>query len=193
MQDVGSYAGEIIQQIKTVQSYTQEKFESNAFGNHVENAFEISRQRIKQRALLIAVVITLIFSAIAVMLWVGGNDVINGTMTGGPTRRVCLFTAIIVAGSVATISEVVGELQRAAGAAERLIELLNVETEIAAPASPTTLLLEGNDAQITLRDLSFSYPSRPDDNALDGLEPRYTGRTNYRIGGTVRRRKINSF
>ena len=166
--DVGSYAGEIIQQIKTVQSYTQEKFESNAFGNHVENAFEISRQRIKQRALLIAVVITLIFSAIAVMLWVGGNDVINGTMTGGQLGAF-VFYAIIVAGSVATISEVVGELQRAAGAAERLIELLNVETEIAAPASPTTLLLEGNDAQITLRDLSFSYPSRPDDNALDGL------------------------
>ncbi|MDG1905660.1 MAG: ABC transporter transmembrane domain-containing protein [Arenicella sp.] len=166
--DVGSYAGEIIQQIKTVQSYTQEKFESNAFGNHVENAFEISRQRIKQRALLIAVVITLIFSAIAVMLWVGGNDVINGTMTGGQLGAF-VFYAIIVAGSVATISEVVGELQRAAGAAERLIELLNVETEIAAPASPTTLLLEGNDAQITLRDLSFSYPSRPDDKALDGL------------------------
>ncbi len=166
--DVGSYAGEIIQQIKTVQSYTQEPAESRAFGNHVENAFAISRRRIKQRALLIAVVITLIFSAIAVMLWVGGNDVINGTMTGGELGAF-VFYAVIVAGSVATISEVVGELQRAAGAAERLIELLNVQSEINAPAAPRSFNLDKDSAHISIKDVNFSYPSRPEEKALRDL------------------------
>ncbi len=166
--DVGSYAGEIIQQIKTVQSYTQELAESRAFGNHVENAFAISRLRIKQRALLIAVVITLIFSAIAVMLWVGGNDVINGSMTGGELGAF-VFYAVIVAGSVATISEVVGELQRAAGAAERLIELLNVKSEINAPSAPRSFNLDKDSAHISIKDVNFSYPSRPEEKALRDL------------------------
>ena len=164
--DVGSYAGEIIQQIKTVQSYTQEPNEARAFGKHVEHAFAISKHRIKQRAALIAVVITLIFSAIAVMLWVGGNDVIKGAMSGGELGAF-VFYAIIVAGSVATISEVVGDLQRAAGAAERLIELLNVQSEITAPAAPESIA--NVDAGLTLKKVRFSYPSRPDEKALDDL------------------------
>ncbi|MEO0367165.1 MAG: ABC transporter transmembrane domain-containing protein [Pseudomonadota bacterium] len=164
--DVGSYAGEIIQQIKTVQSFTQEPNEQRAFGKHVETAFDISKLRIKQRALLIAVVITLIFSAIAIMLWVGGNDVLAGKMTGGELAAF-VFYAIIVAGSVATISEVIGELQRAAGAAERLIELLAVEADITAPASPAALPKVSS--SIHLRGVSFSYPSRPNTLALDDV------------------------
>lgn len=164
--DVGSYAGEIIQQIKTVQSYTQEANERRAFSGHVEDAFEIARKRIKQRAMLIAVVISLIFSAIAAMLWVGGNDVINGVMTGGELGAF-VFYAIVVAGSVATISEVIGEVQRAAGAAERLFELLSIKSLISAPEKPidATQLKP----QLNIQSLSFNYPSRPDQMALNNL------------------------
>jgi ATP-binding cassette subfamily B protein len=164
--DVGSYAGEIIQQIKTVQSYTQEANERSAFSTHVEDAFEIARKRIKQRAMLIAVVISLIFSAIAAMLWVGGNDVINGVMTGGELGAF-VFYAIVVAGSVATISEVIGEVQRAAGAAERLFELLSIESLISAPEKPvdaSTLK-----PKLSIENISFNYPSRPEQRALNDL------------------------
>lgn len=164
--DVGSYAGEIIQQIKTVQSYTQEDNEKRAFGTHVEDAFDIARKRIKQRAMLIAVVISLIFSAIAAMLWVGGNDVINGVMTGGELGAF-VFYAIVVAGSVATISEVIGEVQRAAGAAERLFELLSIESLIAAPNEPINA--ESLAPEVTFNNVSFSYPSRPEQTALSQL------------------------
>ena len=165
--NVGSYAGEIIQQIKTVQSYTQEGNEKRAFGEHVEFAFEVARQRIMQRALLIAVVISLIFSAIAVMLWVGGNDVLEGSMSGGELGAF-VFYAIVVASATATISEVIGELQRAAGAAERLLELLALETEITTPSNP----VDADDlkANITFKRVTFHYPSRPKTAALSGLD-----------------------
>lgn len=165
--DVGSFAGEVIQQIKTVQSYTQEENEKIAFSKHVEAAFDVARQRISQRAMLIAVVISLIFSAIAVMLWVGGNDVINGTMTGGELGAF-VFYAIIVASAVATISEVIGDLQRAAGASERLLELLAVKSLIESPATPkSTQNLKSN---ISINELTFHYPSRPDQAALVDLD-----------------------
>lgn len=167
--DVGSYAGEIIQQIKTVQSYTQEANERKAFEGHVEGAFEIARKRIKQRSMLIAVVISLIFSAIAAMLWVGGNDVINGVMTGGELGAF-VFYAIVVAGSVATISEVIGEVQRAAGAAERLLELLAIKSSIELPANPKSAsnVNEGS-SQILFNNVTFNYPSRPEVAALENL------------------------
>lgn len=164
--DVGSYAGEIIQQIKTVQSYTQEANERNAFSTHVEDAFEIARKRIKQRAMLIAVVISLIFSAIAAMLWVGGNDVINGVMTGGELGAF-VFYAIVVAGSVATISEVIGEVQRAAGAAERLFELLSIKSLISAPEKPVDA--SSLKPKLSIESTSFNYPSRPEQKALNDL------------------------
>ena len=164
--DVGSHAGEIIQQIKTVQSYTQEANERKAFEGHVEGAFEIARKRIKQRAMLIAVVISLIFSAIAAMLWVGGNDVINGVMTGGELAAF-VFYAIIVASSVATISEVIGEVQRAAGAAERLLELLEIKSAIELPTKPKSA--SNNGSQMLFKNVTFRYPSRPDLAALDNL------------------------
>jgi len=164
--DVGSHAGEIIQQIKTVQSYSQEENERIAFAGHVETAFEIARRRIKQRAMLIAVVISLIFSAIAAMLWVGGNDVINGAMTGGELGAF-VFYAIIVAGSVATISEVIGEVQRAAGATERLLELLSIKSAIELPDTPQSASQNGS--KIHFENITFYYPSRPDQAALKDL------------------------
>ncbi len=164
--DVGSHAGEIIQQIKTVQSYTQEANERQAFKGHVEGAFEVARRRIKQRAMLIAVVISLIFSAIAAMLWVGGNDVISGVMTGGELGAF-VFYAIVVAGSVATISEVIGEVQRAAGAAERLLELLSIESAIELPDFAKSAS-DGN-SKMQFENVTFSYPSRPNQAALKDL------------------------
>jgi len=161
--EVGSYAGEIIQQIKTVQSYTQEGNERAAFAGHVETAFKVAKRRIKQRALLIAVVIALIFSAIATMLWVGGNDVINGVMSAGELGAF-IFYAIVVAGSVATISEVIGDVQRAIGAAERLFELLNIESLIDTPSSPSSILRLK--AEMRLEEVTFNYPSRPEKAAL---------------------------
>ena len=164
--DVGSYAGEIIQQIKTVQSFTQEENEKIAFNDHVEQAFGVARRRIRQRALLIAAVIVLIFGGIVSMIWVGGNDVINGTMTGGELGAF-VFYAIVVASAVATISEVIGEVQRAAGAAERLFELLEVESLIGSPdeaLSATDTL-----AEMDIRNVTFQYPSRPDVKAIDDL------------------------
>ena len=116
--------------------------------------------------MLIAVVITLIFSAIAVMLWVGGNDVLNGSMSAG-NLGAFVFYAIIVAGSVATISEVIGDVQRAVGAAERLFELLDVESLIAAPTEPTAI--KAVSPALECHNLSFSYPSRPDHAALSDL------------------------
>jgi len=166
--DVGSHAGETIQQIKTVQSYTQEANEKLAFKVHVEDAFKVAKKRVKQRALLIAVVIALIFSAIAAMLWVGGNDVINGVMSAGELGAF-VFYAIIVAGSVATISEVIGDVQRAVGAAERLLELLTVESLIQAPEQSSASLpqdIVAENARMQIDKVDFYYPSRPQNAAL---------------------------
>ncbi|MGF1712673.1 ABC transporter ATP-binding protein/permease [Vibrio kagoshimensis] len=194
MADVGSYAGEAIEHIKTVQSYSNEEQEKASFSAEVEKAYEIGRQRVKQRAILISGVIIIVFSAISGMLWVGGSDVINGTMSGGDLGAF-VFYAIMVASSLGTISEVLGELQRAAGATERLIEILHVESHIIAPVqNPISL---GSDltqatstkvgsiktdsnqenstetnqltAEVAFEDVTFHYPSRPDQAATEHL------------------------
>jgi ATP-binding cassette subfamily B protein len=167
MADVGSYAGEAIEHIKTVQSYTHEQHERHSFGKEVEKSFEIGRLRIKQRATLIAGVIIIVFGAITGMLWVGGSDVIQGKMSGGDLGAF-VFYAILVASSLATISEVLGELQRAAGATERLIEILQVESHILPPVENTISAKDLN-AQIAFEAVSFNYPSRPDQAATKKL------------------------
>ncbi|MEZ9189068.1 ABC transporter ATP-binding protein/permease [Vibrio sp. 10N.286.52.F8] len=167
MSDVGSYAGEAIEHIKTVQSYSREEQEKASFAVEVEKAYEIGRQRVKQRAILISGVIVIVFSAIAGMLWVGGSDVINGTMSAGDLAAF-VFYAIMVASSLGTISEVMGELQRAAGATERLIEILQVESHIVAPvANPTSLA--NVTPEVAFDNVTFCYPSRPDQPATSTL------------------------
>jgi ATP-binding cassette subfamily B protein len=167
MADVGSYAGEAIEHIKTVQSYSHEAQERASFATEVERAFEIGRQRVKQRAILISGVIVIVFSAIAGMLWVGGSDVINGTMSGGDLGAF-VFYAIMVASSLATISEVLGELQRAAGATERLIEILQVESHIVAP-SDKVVSTQQLASEVIFDDVTFHYPSRPEHAAIENL------------------------
>lgn len=168
--DVGSYAGEVIQHIKTVQSFTQETQEKNAFSREVERAFDVAKRRVSQRAILMAVVIMLVFSALSVMLWVGGSDVINGTMTGGELGAF-IFYAILMATGVASLSEVYGELQRAAGATERLMELLHAENDILIAAK---VAVEAKDLTPVLefKNLHFCYPSRPQQPALDDFSLR---------------------
>ena len=165
---VGSYAGEIIQHIKTVQSFTREHFEQQAFSVEVERAFLIARRRIRQRALLIAGVILLVFGGISAMLWSGGNDVVSGKMTGGELGAF-VFYAIMVGAALATLSEVWGELQRAAGATDRLMELLHEKSLI---IEPTGKLDEppGGKPELRLDRVSFSYPSRPGERALKHLQ-----------------------
>ena len=168
--DVGSYAGEVIQHIKTVQSFTQETQEKNAFSREVERAFDVAKRRVSQRAILMAVVIMLVFSALSVMLLVGGSDVINGTMTCGELGAF-IFYAILMATGVASLSEVYGELQRAAGATERLMELLHAENDILIAAK---VAVEAKDLTPVLefKNLRFCYPSRPQQPALDDFSLR---------------------
>lgn len=167
MADVGSYAGEAIEHIKTVQSYSRETHEKSHFATEVEKAYEIGRKRVKQRAILISGVIVIVFSAISGMLWVGGSDVINGTMSAGDLGAF-VFYAIMVASSLATISEVMGELQRAAGATERLVEILQVKSDIEAPIV-STLTKQPDAAEIRFENVDFYYPSRPDSAAVKEL------------------------
>ncbi|MEH6515770.1 MAG: ABC transporter transmembrane domain-containing protein [Halioglobus sp.] len=162
---VGSYAGEIIQHIKVVQSYTREGFEIDAFDTEVERAFDIARKRIRQRALLICGAILLLFGGMSGMLWSGGQDVITGKMTGGELGAFA-FYAIMVGSGFATISEVWGELQRAAGAADRLLELIHTESIIADPEVADILQPA---PEMELRNVSFAYPARPEQLAIDNL------------------------
>ena len=169
--DVGSYAGEIIQHIKTVQSYTREQHEQQAFSAEVETAFDVAKQRVRQRSLLIAVVILLMFGAVSALLWVGGNDMIAGRMSSGDLAAF-VFYAIMMGSAVATISEVYGELQRATGATERLVDLLNVQAEIPASSNPVDSERPAIDAEaeVVFDRVAFSYPSRLDRPAIDGLD-----------------------
>lgn len=161
---VGSYAGEVIQHIRVVQSYTREQFESDAFDREVERAFDIARRRIWQRSLLICGAIMLLFVGMSGMLWEGGQDVISGRMTGGELGAF-VFYAIMVGSGVATISEVWGDLQRAAGAAERLVELINTRSLIESPESKDARPSSAR-PELHIDNVSFYYPTRPKQPAL---------------------------
>ncbi|VVO41593.1 Putative multidrug export ATP-binding/permease protein [Pseudomonas fluorescens] len=166
--DVGSYVSEALGQIKTVQAYNHQPQDEQRFAATVEQAFITARQRIFQRAWLITLVIVLVLGAVGVMLWVGGMDVIAGRISAGELAAF-VFYSLIVGGAFGTLSEVIGELQRAAGAAERIAELLRSENIIQAPDTGATPLPERVDGNLLLEELRFSYPSRPESYAIDGL------------------------
>jgi len=165
--DLGAYVDEALHEIRTVQAYGHESVDRSRFGERVEAAFDTARQRIRQRALLVAAVILLVFGAVGVILWIGGHDVVAGRISGGELSAF-VFYAVIVASAVGTISEVVGDLQRAAGATERLFELLAVEPTIRAPEHPVALPVPAR-GTVVFDDVAFRYPSRPDTPALDAF------------------------
>ena len=164
---VGAYVGEALQHIKIVQGMNHQQVDEKSFSQHVESAFDAGIQRIRQRAFLIAIVMLLVLGSVGGMLWVGGQDVLAGRVTPGELAAF-VFYALIVASSLGFLSEVIGDLQRAAGATERLMELLEAKSEITDPISPQSLpsLVRGS---LEINDLHFCYPSRPDSFALQAV------------------------
>ncbi|MCB1948035.1 ABC transporter transmembrane domain-containing protein [Nitrosomonas sp.] len=166
---VGAYVGEILGQIKTVQAYNHQPIDQRKFHDYVEEAFTVAKHRTIQRALLVTMVIILVLGAVGVMLWVGGIDVIEGRISGGELAAF-VFYSVIVGSAVASISEVIGELQRAAGAAERTMELLRARNEITSPQ--TIQLLPKVSGNIEIDRISFAYASRQKTPAIDMLSLR---------------------
>ena len=164
--DIGTYAGEIVQNIKVVQSFTREPEESIAFKNEVEKAFSAAKRRIMQSSLLIAAAMILVFTGLGAMIWFGAKDVTNGDISAGELASF-VFYAIMVARSVAVISEIYGQLQRAAGATERLLELLSEEPQIQPPSQ--AMELPDGSLSLNFNNVSFSYPSRPQEKALEEI------------------------
>ncbi len=165
--DVSTYVGESLKNIKTVHAFNQQNMAKKHFSGFAEQAFDTAVIRIRVRSILIAVAITLVLGAIGAMLWVGGRDVLNGTISGGDLAAF-VFYAILVAMSLGAISEVYGELQRAGGATDRLVELLNTESLLLDPVSPLSLP-QNHQGEVEIKNLSFIYPSRPDHPALSDL------------------------
>jgi ATP-binding cassette subfamily B protein len=166
--DIGSYVSETLGQIKTVQAYNHQAQDEQRFAVTVEEAFDTARKRIFQRAWLITLVIVLVLGAVGVMLWVGGMDVIAGRISAGELAAF-VFYSLIVGSAFGTLSEVIGELQRAAGAAERIAELLRAQNIIQPPSTGLVTLPERVKGDLVLQDVRFSYPSRPESYAVDGL------------------------
>ncbi|WAG80745.1 ATP-binding cassette domain-containing protein [Metapseudomonas furukawaii] len=166
--DVGSYVGETLGQIKTVQAYNHQAQDRLRFAHRVEGAFEAARRRITQRAWLITLVIVLVLGAVGAMLWVGGSDVIAGRISPGDLAAF-VFYSLIVGAAFGAISEVIGELQSAAGAAERIAELLQARNEILGPLEGRVALPARVSGRLELEAVRFAYPARPDLPALDGV------------------------
>lgn len=165
---VGVHAEESLSAVRIVQAFTHEPQARGRFHELTGAVLIVARQRVAARALLTAAVIFLVFAAISVILWIGGHDVIAGRISAGDLSAFVFYSAV-VAGAVGAISEVWGDLQRAAGASERILELLATQPAIAAPAQPTPLPPRAGGAALTFAEIGFTYPTRPDRMALDGF------------------------
>jgi ATP-binding cassette subfamily B protein len=166
--DTSGLADETLNAIQTVQAFTLETLNADRFGAAVEDSFDAAVKRTRVRSALTAIATMLIFGAITFVLWIGAHDVIRGAMTGGELSQFLLY-AVYVGVAAASLSEMWGEVQRAAGAMERLVELQHAEPRIVAPADPLPLPEPGR-GEIRFEHVGFRYPSRPDTPALDDFD-----------------------
>jgi ATP-binding cassette, subfamily B, bacterial len=162
--DASAYIDETLHEVRTVQAYAHESVDREAFGKFVDAIFQVGVTKARIQGALIAAVIVLAFGAIGFILWVGGRDVIAGAITPGALSAF-VFYAIIVANASAAVSEMFGELMRAAGASERLSELLDTKADVIDPVAPIAMPTSSM-GQISFNRLTFHYPSRPDTAAL---------------------------
>jgi ATP-binding cassette subfamily B protein len=168
MADMVSEGGETLDAVRTVQAFAQEDRAAGRFGEATERAFDAARRRVARRAVMTTLVIFIVFAAVGFLLWMGGHDVISGQISAGDLSAF-VFYAVLVASSGGAISETIGDLQRAAGAAERLAELGAEPAVIVETANPKTLPkpVQGS---VRFEEVSFRYPTRPDSLALDRLD-----------------------
>ncbi|OWZ92439.1 ABC transporter [Sinorhizobium sp. LM21] len=162
-----AYAGEAIAASRTVQAFNGEGLANSHFGAAVEDAYGAARAAIKARSVLTAFAITMVFGSVVAVLWFGAHDVLSGNLSAGTLSQFLLYS-VFAAGSLGSLSEVWGELSQAAGAAERLNELLTEVPEIQAPENPVAMPVPATGA-IAFDDVHFAYPSRPDYKSLNGL------------------------
>jgi len=165
--DATAYASELVGAIRTVQAYTSERLAEARFGGEVEQAYEAARSSTRARAVLTAIIIFIVFTSVVVILWVGSHDVLTGSISMGRLGQFVLYTAFAAA-ALGALSEVWGDVSAASGAAERLFEILRVKSQIAVPASPRALPVPAR-GDVSLEDVSFAYPTRPDALAVDGV------------------------
>jgi len=166
--DVGSVTNEVLAAMKIVQAFGQEAREAARFDATVESGFDTARRRIRLRAIMTAVVISLVFGSITAVMWQGALDVAAGKLSGGSIAAFVL-TGGLVAGAFGSLSESWGDLLRGAGAASRLHELMTATPDILPPASPTIIPPAAHGARLTFDDVHFHYPTRPDQAALYGV------------------------
>ena len=159
-----AYASESLAQVRVLQAFTHEKAAAVRFGEAVERSFGAADARVKARAGLTAIAIFLTFASVVGVLWYGAQDVLSGIMTGGRLSQFVLY-ALLAAASMGELSEVWGEISQATGAAERLGELVQVRSEIKSPTRPKALPVPPR-GEVAFRDVSFSYPLRPETSAL---------------------------
>ena len=161
-------ASEALLSVQTVQAFTNEKTTRESFATVTEHSFDAARRRIWTRAVMTVIVIFLVFTGVVGVLWLGAHDVRAGTMTAGALVQFVIYS-VMVAGGVAALSEIWGELQRAAGATERLVELLQVHDDVQDPSTPVAVNTPVR-GEIAFKDVRFHYPSRPDIPALNGID-----------------------
>ena len=165
--DASAYAGELVGAIRTVQAYTSEGLAEKRFGGEVEQAYEAARTSTQARAVLTAIIIFIVFASVVAILWIGSHDVLIGAISPGRLGQFVLYAAFAAAG-LGQLSEVWGEVSAASGAAERLFEILHVQPEITAPASPRALPVPAR-GEVGFDQVSFAYPARPHVNVLDAV------------------------
>lgn len=154
--DVGAYVDETLHEIHTVQAYSHEEIDKTLFQSRIEGVMRAAQLRIKYRALLVAFIMAISIIAITSVAWIGAQQVLTGALSAGELTAF-MFYAVMAGGAVATISEVIGEVQKAAGASERLMELLNTRTNIESPVSPIALPSKVS-GEISLQNVNFYYP-----------------------------------